>query len=395
MKILCVFGKYQYGRPALGIGIEYAAFTSALQRLGHKVVHFESWDRTLYRDYAELNRDLLAFVASENPHILLAVQRDCELWTETLDAIRQRGVITISWTTDDSWKYREVSRFIGPHYDLITTTYADAVPRYHRDGIHHILRTQWAANADWLREPLPAVQCRYPVSFVGAAYGTRRKVIAALERRSVKVECFGDGWPNGPVEVEEIPRIMRESQVSLSFADAFKQKARRQIKARTFEVPGAGGLLLTEYAPGLEKYYRVGTEILTYQTLDEMENQIRGLHANPARRDAIAWAGYARTRMDHTYDQRFTELLDVAVAMSGHKKRWLAPEAFSQAIERYQNTLAVKPLSQLLASACSAVWGRDRGQRAARRALFELSWRVLGKRTFAARGLPGRLFPQI
>ena len=52
MKILCVFGKHHYGRPALGIGIEYAAFTSALRRLGHEVVHFESWDRSLYCDYA-------------------------------------------------------------------------------------------------------------------------------------------------------------------------------------------------------------------------------------------------------------------------------------------------------------------------------------------------------
>jgi len=395
MKILCVFGEHQYGRPALGIGIEYAAFTSALRRLGHEVAHFESWDRNRYRDYAELNRSLLECVANETPHVLLAVQRDCEIWIETLDAIRERGVITISWTTDDSWKYREVSRFIGHHYDLITTTYDYAVPQYHRDGIHHVLLTQWAANAEWLQEPLPAARCRYDVSFVGAAYGTRREIVAALERRGVAVECFGDGWPRGPVAVEEIPRIMRESRVSLNFSDAFKQKARRQIKARTFEVPGAGGLLLTEYAPGLEKFYKLGTEILSYKTLDDMEAQIRKVHSDPAGRDAIAWAGYLRTKADHTYDLRLAQLLDVASEVSRRTRRPVKSPALSGAMERHRESFALQPLSNLLTSTCSAVWGAERGPRAARRALFELSWRVLGKKTFAAEGLPGRLFPRI
>ena len=395
MKILCVFGKHQYGRPALGIGIEYAAFTSALQRLGHQVVHFESWDRSLYRDYAELNEELLECASGETPDIVLAVQRDCEIWTETLDAIRERGIVTISWTTDDSWKYREVSRFIGHHYDLITTTYDYAVPQYHRDGIHHVFLTQWAANAESLQPPRPASECRYDVSFVGAAYGARREIIAALKRRGVAVECFGDGWPRGPVAAEAIPRIMGDSRVSLNFSDAFKHKARRQIKARTFEVPGAGGLLLTEYAPGLEKFYKLGAEILAYKTIDEMEDQIRYLHANPEQRDTIAWAGYLRTKADHTYDLRLSQILDAALAMGGRRKRPFESGAFSEALERYQDRSALKPLGRLLTSACSPIWGAERGQRAARRALFELSWRILGKKTFAAAGLPGRLFPQI
>lgn len=395
MKILCVFGKYQYGRTALGIGIEYAAFTSALRRLGHEVIHFESWDRSLYCDYAELNRNLLECAERENPDVLLAVQRDCEIWTETLDAIRQRGIIAISWTTDDSWKYREVSRFIGHHYDLITTTYDYAVPQYHSDGIPHVLLTQWAANAECLRPPRPAGDCRYDVAFVGAAYGTRREMIAALKGRGVSVECFGDGWPRGPVAAEEIPSIMHASRISLNFSDAFKQKARRQVKARTFEVPGAGGLLLTEYAPGLERFYKLGSEILSYQTIDELEDQIRCLQADPARRDAIAWAGYRRTKAEHTYDLRFAQVLDTAIQVSRMRTHSVTDGEFSGALQRYRGKFTLRPLGKLLAAACSTVWGAERGQRAARRALFQLSWRMLGKKTFSAEGLPGRLFPQI
>jgi spore maturation protein CgeB len=395
VKILCVFGKHQYGRPALGIGIEYAAFKSALRRLGHEVVHFESWNRSIYRDYAELNQNLLECATGERPDVLLAVQRDCEIWTETLDEIRERGITTISWTTDDSWKYREVSRFIGHHYDLITTTYDYAVPQYHRDGIQHVFLTQWAANVESLQPPRRATECRYDISFVGAAYGARREMIAALKARGVAVECFGDGWPGGPVSAEEIPHIMNNSRVSLNFSDAFKQKARRQIKARTFEVPGAGGLLLTEYARGLENFYKLGVEILSYKSIDEMEAQIRCLHANPSQRDSIALAGYLRTKSDHTYDLRLSQILDAALDPGRRREHPPASGAFADALKRYRGRFALKPLGQLMTSACSPIWGAERGQRAARRALFELSWRMLGKKTFAAEGLPGRLFPQI
>ena len=67
MKVFCVFGKHQYGDPARGLGIEYAAFLPTLKRLGHQVIHFESWDRSKHRDFAELNRALLGAVARERP----------------------------------------------------------------------------------------------------------------------------------------------------------------------------------------------------------------------------------------------------------------------------------------------------------------------------------------
>ena len=59
MKILCVFGKHQYGDASRGVGTEYAAFVPTLERLGHQVVHFESWDRSGYRGLADMNQKLL------------------------------------------------------------------------------------------------------------------------------------------------------------------------------------------------------------------------------------------------------------------------------------------------------------------------------------------------
>ena len=179
MKILCVFGKHQYGDVSRGLGTEYAAFVPALRRLGHQVVHFDSWDRSLYRNFWALNQALLETVFSESPHVMLAVQLNYEIWLETLEIIKERSnTATICWTTDDSWKYREVPRFIGKFYHAMTTTYEEALPKYRRDGVQNVLLTQWAANSETLVPPLPSRKCIYPVTFVGAAHGNRRRRIA-------------------------------------------------------------------------------------------------------------------------------------------------------------------------------------------------------------------------
>lgn len=393
MKILCVFGEHQYGDPSRGLGTEYAAFIPALSRLGHEVQHFESWNKRRYRDLAELNEKLLETVETFRPDVMLTVHMEYEIWLETLEIIRARGdVATISWSADDSWKYREVSRFIGRAYHAMTTTYDYVVPRYHADGIGNVLLTQWAVGSEWLNLPLPAGECRYPVSFVGAAHGDRRKVVAKLRKSGIEVVCFGHGWPNGPVSTDRIPAIMRESVVSLNFTNS---RGEAQIKARTFEVPGAGGFLLTGHAEGIERFYRPGAEIAVFRDIDELVHKVRYYLAHPDERDAMARAGHARTRRDHTYEQRMAVV--VAFALSA-KSAWAwasPPPKFEHALAAHRMTPALRLLRALLLAGGKMVFGPDRGPRAIRRLVFELSWRLVGRHTFTAAGWPGRLFPNL
>jgi spore maturation protein CgeB len=395
MKILCVFGKHQYGDPRRGIATEYATFIPALKRLGHQVIHFDSWERNLYSDYAALNQALLATVTTEQPDVMLTVQMHYELWLETLQLIRSRGdVATISWTTDDSWKYREVSRFIGGAYHAMTTTYRDCVAKYHQDGIEHVLLTQWAANADTLQEPLPAKSCQYQVSFVGAAHGDRQAKIAKLAEQGIEVTCFGHGWPNGSVAAAEIPKIVRESIVSLNFANAFKGS--NQVKARTYEVPGSGGFLLTESALDLERAYIPDREVAVFRSIEELGEKIKYYLTHPAERDKIAEAGFRRTKQEHTYDRRLQETIEFALAsrdeMMKHELHY--DRAYLEsAANRHTLSPIVKSISKMMVAVCALVFGAEKSAIAARRISFELSWRLLGRQTFSAGGWVGRMFP--
>lgn len=400
MKILCVLGEHNYGNPSRGECYEYVNFLPALRNLGHQVLFFESFNRGAYRDFAELNRKFLEKVHAEKPDIILCVLLGYEIWLETLQLIREgTHSILLNWSTDDSWKYEQFSKFIASSFHLYATTYPEAIVKSKRDGHDNFLLTQWAANSANLAEPLPAALCRYPVSFIGTAYGNRPQWISALDERGIKVECFGHGWKNGPVPAEEIPRIMRNSIISLNFGDSgmvlrgIVPQRSRQIKARIFEVPGAGGFLMTEYAEGLESFYRIDEEITVFAGVSDLAAKIAYFAENPEERDRVAMAGYRRTRDEHTYEMRFTKLLAKAMELKKvEEKNGIDFDTFNMIEKRHQAGGMLRIIKNLLLAPCVIIWGKQRGPRAARKILFEVSWRLVGKKTYAASGWPGRLF---
>lgn len=397
MRVLCVFPRYNYGDPARGEGIEYCAFPPAFRNLGHEVIHFDPWDRT-HASFADVNRNLLEAVRRSRPDIVFTVQRDYELWSETLAMIRGHyGATCITWTTDDNWKYDEVSRHIAGSYDAIATTYAQTHARYLEHGFPHCVLTQWGANRHWLREPKPGVECGHKVTFIGAAHGGRKAQIAALRKAGIAVECFGHGWDNGPLPAEAIAPLVNDSYISLNFADNYSRRKgdSKQIKARTFEVPGAGGLLCTEYAPGLDEFYGNLREIAWWHSLEECAGLIRFFLANPEARDRIARAGYERTLASHLYDERLARLLErVGPARPGSGD---APPAEWDRIARAHETRtrrpAVRLVRLLLLTVTRSIWGQSQSVSKARTVCFAVSRRLHPRQTFSSAGWPGILLP--
>lgn len=90
------------------------------------------------------------------------------------------------------------------------------------------------------------------------------------------------------------------------------------------------------------------------------------------------------------------ELLEFAIQS---RDRWRSNHSqpvhisFESALENYQLNLPLKLFRRLLVSVCNVVFGQQKSIRAARRIVFEISWRLFGAKTFTASGLPGRLFP--
>ena len=406
MKVMCIFGRCNYGDVNRGEGYEYSNFLPALRRNFDDLVFFESLDRSAYQSFSDFNRAFLRCVEENRPDVIFCVLMHYELWAETFKLIRQGSpALLIHWGTDDSWKFAESTRFLAPLFHAHATTSKAALLKARALGIENLVATQWAANADCLIAPLPALECKYQISFVGSAYGKRPQWIAALRNRGIDVACFGHGWPSGAVAAEDIPRIVRSSVISLNFADAgsvwpgASSHSKKQLKARVFEAPGAGGFLLTEKADGIEDYFEPGHEIAVFSNADDLAEKIQYFLSHPEARRRIANAGFERARAEHTYDQRFSVLLREATALAaasdpGRKHRsWnIDWKAFDDIADTHRIPLWGRWLRAVLITPLAMVWGKRRGARAARRLVFELSWRIAGAHTYSAKGLPGRLF---
>jgi spore maturation protein CgeB len=325
-----------------------------------------------------------------------------EIWFETLDLIRtQSPTLVINWGTDDSWKFVQASRFFAAHVDLHVTTDRGAAETALSFGLDNVFLSQWAASVAASAEPCSSHSCRYDVSFVGSMYGYRGEWIEALRQSGIAVSCFGHRTDHGVVSAAEIPEIHRTSRISLNFSGTGQNPGgaerlnKRQIKARTFEVPGAGGFLLTEVSPGLERYFAIGSEIATFDSPRELVEKVRYYLDHPMERDAITRAGHARAIAEHTYAQRIAEILEELRRLRAKRSAqpWtLSVEALARSVEEHRRKGVVGRLRSLLIAAFSIVFGRERGPRAARRLAYELSWRLGGATTYRARGLPGRLF---
>lgn len=397
MNILCVFGRHAYGDPRRGEGYEYVNFVPAFRNLGHRVELFESFSREPYADFAALNRALLRRVEELSPDVVFCVLMQYEVWIETLRLIRRSGAWLVNWSTDDSWKYPMFSGLLAREFDLFVTTCPGLLERYHADGIDTVFSSQWAANANTLAPPLRADHCRFNVSFIGAAYGDRRRYVERLQDEGIDVACFGHGWPAGPIEAKLIPEIVRKSRVSLNFSgggqSSWDARFARQIKARVFEVPGYGGCLLTEWALDLDRYFSPGEEVVVFEGERELVDQVKWLLAHPERRDEIARLGFERVCREHTYDQRFNEMLrELARRVPSRPQQ--APEwpVLEEAVQRHRMNPLLRGLRAVLVALTSLIWGTQRGPRAARRFIFELSWRLRGRWVYTASGWPGRMF---
>lgn len=391
MKIFCAFGQHNYGDLARGESPEYACFISALVGLGHKVYHFETWNRKGYRNMSDLNIRLLTDVRKFSPDLFFSVHLNYEIWLETIDIIKlDYGIPSVSWATDDSWKYNSVSRFIAPSYDLIATTCAAAISFYRKDGLSNYFLSQWAAQSDSLKPPIPAKDCRYAISFVGSADAYRRRWVNYLHKCGICVSCFGHGWPNGPVSSFEMKSIFRESIISLNFANSY---GKDQIKARTFEVPGSGGFLLSQMVDTLDQFYTPGIEIDVFKSRNDLTDKISYYLARPFERDAIAQAGYIQTFNKHTYERRFEPLVDYVISMAHSRVPQPCKYNIDAVVSLHYMTRPLAILTCSLSFIGCLLFGARRGPRAARRLIFELSWRLVGRKTFMASGWPGLMFP--
>lgn len=80
------------------------------------------------------------------------------------------------------------------------------------------------------------------------------------------------------------------------------------VNMRMYESTGSGAALITEDKTNLRDLFEPGVEVIAYDGVDDAAAKAAALIADPARLDAVAAAGQARTLRSHSYAHRAEQL---------------------------------------------------------------------------------------
>ena len=344
VRVLYVGLRYDYGDPRRGSCYEFVNFLGTLSRMEGIEVSFFPFDEEMrLRGREAMNRSLLRTVAEYTPDLCFFVLFTDEIAQQTIRRITESsGSITLNWFGDDHWRFLTFARHWAPLFHWAVTTDAASLERYRASGTVNVLLSQWGISPHLVVRK--DRQAEFDVSFIGQVHSRRRAYVATLEEGGIPVACRGRGWPDGRIGQDEMMAMYSQSRINLNFTDSsviagWKPFARillnrradssirvnapsrmleqirvlmtdraPQIKARNFEVPGAGGFLLTSTAENLDTYFVPGKEIAVFESGKELLDAVRYYLSHDAEREEIREAGYRRVCRDHTYAQRFRSL---------------------------------------------------------------------------------------
>lgn len=270
------------------------------------------------------------------PDLVLALAQ-APLGREALDAIGRSGALRALWFVED---FRRMTYWkeLGAHYDYVfpiqegecieqMRAVTDAQIAYLPCGFEPDVHRPLALSAD------ERATYGSDVSFVGAGYRNRRKVLRRFLDLDFRV--WGSDW-GGAVELadviqrsgaristEESVRIFNATQVNLNLhSSTYHDDVDPRgdfVNPRTFELAGSGAFQVVDRRLSLPAVFAEGTEVVAVSTGREMDEATRHYLARPEERRTIAENARCRALAEHTAVHRMQALLGAILARHGDR----------------------------------------------------------------------------
>lgn len=159
------------------------------------------------------------------------------------------------------------------------------------------------------------------ITFIGARYATRERVLQLLNDHGLPIRAYGRDWSGHPFDrlrtwrigTPDIPSgrdLARASAYDVMASSAATLNLHGDqdgFTMRTFEAAGVGGVELLDRSDGGE-LYEPGTEVLPWTTSDELISLCRRVLIDKRWAEAVRVAARRRTLAEHTFDQRVAVL---------------------------------------------------------------------------------------
>lgn len=109
--------------------------------------------------------------------------------------------------------------------------------------------------------------------------------------------------------LSEMPLIFNNSKINLNITS---KSIRTGLPLRIFDILGCGGFLITNYQAELPQFFDIGTDLVAYDSMDNLIELCKYYLEHDEERKIIANNGYNKVKNLHTYDIRLLQMIDMA-----------------------------------------------------------------------------------
>lgn len=304
--------------------VDCEAFEQGFFSLKEVTRHPEN-SKVLSRNFMNFMGEIAAAKAAEfKPDLVLALAQ-APLTPEAIQKLRALKVPVVFWFVED---FRTL-----PYWNEIATSY-DHIFTLQGGAFHDALRSKEVRDCYYLpqacfpdiHKPMDGMgldSYHADVSFMGAPYHNRMQSFPRLMDLDFKI--WGEGWNleaplgrhvqnnNERVSTEDTVKIYNAAKINLNLHSSSYHYGINPdgdfVNPRTFEIAACRGFQLVDSRQDLSRMFKVGEEIIAFDTLDQMRDQINYYLSRPEERNAIALKSYRRVLNEHTMEHRMQELL--------------------------------------------------------------------------------------
>ncbi len=307
----------------------------AIKSLGHELVIFEDrqhripgrlrsrlpfFDRL---DLKLINEKLLSLTINSRPDLAI-VTGGHRVFPETVQTLRERGVVCVLWTIDPPLNFQPLIE-AAPSYDHVFCQGTEAIELLEKAGIVGARWLPMACDPDF-HHPLDcsaADREKYAsdVVFVGSYYPERAELFEEITAFDLAI--WGPGWDrlkgHSPLRrclrgahttPDEWLKIYSCSRIILAthYQDRQGRFTVYQASPRVFEAMACGAFLLCDRQRDVLTFFEDGTDLVFFSDVNDIVSKIDYYLGHADERRGIAVQGRRKVLERHTYVHRIESL---------------------------------------------------------------------------------------
>lgn len=258
--------------------------------------------------YQHSHLDKQKFLAMSFDMVLTVLPQcyDLEFW----QAVKASGATLVAWHSDWIQEPQQQGPYLKhlPVFDQVFSSDGFDSSWYENHGINRSW-LQSACDTRVYKTVKGSAKYICEVAFVGHLHrlGYRPAKRVALVKRLAAEFDFKHLGDDSKVYGREHAVICNSAKIMV--CENYREDVPGYWSDRVYMEVGAGAFVLHPRVPGLERHFKDGVHLVTYDGLDELCEKVRYYLERPGDRERIARAGQAHVHENHSQERRVKEFL--------------------------------------------------------------------------------------